>query len=870
MSQKAILFFCCFLFAAFSAHAEPVSYVVSADIVATAETPGFEYAREEHGIEYVEGLKEALLYGNVIKAVPLEQGEFSGQWAEAFDDGGKSIGYVAMSAIAPLPELQAFSQGERCRFTVDSPDLFLLPGSLPLVDYTLPEDAAYHVLAGEVTDGVGTSMGPDGKEWTLLRFETSNYGGVGSRYAWIRSDEAMRLSGYEPDYAKVDPALLPRNIRDFGSVGDNFREALLRNGFAIDATPLIRNKLVLDDLVESYPDASFEEIFVPNFVTTDLFLHAFHLVFSRGLKNIEEINLAPGLEKMLMEALSALNELEKKSGKNAFMRSTFSRARDFLTVPAFLISPESTTVKPSKQAREEIDRILKAKGTAYSSISGREEDYTFYRPRGHYTSSETLSRYFRAMACLGGLPVLLNPDDAKKQKENAALIALLCMLFEDKKLHEQWNALYEPLTYLVGSADDPSIHDCGPAVRKLLNGKPGKLTDDGTLTVLHKEFLEIASRSRIIDNPSSRPSMSQEERENESAGFRLMGRRFVLDAWIFAQLTSPQVGSDLAPRNLPRTADVMAALGSSAAEALLEGEKRDIPGYADALEKTTSAVHDFFSKGSENVYTDWLGMLALLFADRDSRQFFWNAPLWDAKKLLTASASWTELKHDTVLYAKQSYAEMGGGGEWEVEPFKKPAPRGYVEPAPQVFNAMFNALDRLRELVAQYALGDKDEESSWHGVRAKVEAFREHVLLFRDIAEKEVKDQPLTADDYHAIAQITSYLNSNLLLDSNIVEDESDDSLKMALVTDVATDALAGRVLQVATGTPRRIYVFVDDKQSGPRVTVGYVYSYYEFERSLTEGRMTDEEWKKIVYDDGGQDLLETLMPEWCKELFVH
>jgi len=26
------------------------------------------------------------------------------------------------------------------------------------------------------------------------------------------------------------------------------------------------------------------------------------------------------------------------------------------------------------------------------------------------------------------------------------------------------------------------------------------------------------------------------------------------------------------------------------------------------------------------------------------------------------------LKHDTVLYAKQNYAEMGGGGEWEVSP----------------------------------------------------------------------------------------------------------------------------------------------------------------------------------------------------------
>jgi hypothetical protein len=273
-------------------------------------------------------------------------------------------------------------------------------------------------------------------------------------------------------------------------------------------------------------------------------------------------------------------------------------------------------------------------------------------------------------------------------------------------------------------------------------------------------------------------------------------------------------------------------------------------------------------------------MLSLLFVNegekggKESRQFFWNAPLWEVKKLLTASASWAELKHDTVLYAKQNYAEMGAGGEWMVEPFRLPVPRGYVEPAPGVFGAMFAALDRLRETVAKFSLGrrggDEDEENyeEHYGVRSRIEAFRECTALFRDIAEKEVKDEPLSLEDYLAISRITSYLNSNLLLDSSVVEEEDADRLKMALVSDAATDALAGRVLQVATGTPRRLYVYVDDKHSGPRVTVGYVYSFYEFERSLAEGRMTDEEWKALVYDKERQDELERLTPEWSRKLF--
>ena len=91
----------------------------------------------------------------------------------------------------------------------------------------------------------------------------------------------------------------------------------------------------------------------------------------------------------------------------------------------------------------------------------------------------------------------------------------------------------------------------------------------------------------------------------------------------------------------------------------------------------------------------------------------------------------------------------------------------------------------------------------------------------------------------------------------------------MALVTDVATDALMGRVLHVATGTPRRLYVFVNDKWGGPRVTIGYTYSSYEFISSLSEGRVTDEEWRELVYDRARQDELEKLTPSWSKDLFV-
>jgi len=51
-------------------------------------------------------------------------------------------------------------------------------------------------------------------------------------------------------------------------------------------------------------------------------------------------------------------------------------------------------------------------------------------------------------------------------------------------------------------------------------------------------------------------------------------------------------------------------------------------------------------------------------------------PSLDAQRPADRLGSWTELKHDTILYAKQVMAEMGGGGP-------QTPPHGYVEPNPK-------------------------------------------------------------------------------------------------------------------------------------------------------------------------------------------
>ena len=840
------------LLLAFCCGAEAAEYMVTSKIAAITRRTDVRYKVEKGDwIEMTRDITGAAIYGNIVN---VEKTDVGGKFGWVNFNGAK--GWLNMAALSKMPAYEKFAP-EPFRFIKNRPQLFLTPGAQPV---------KLDLLAGESTPGVGLFKDKSGAEWTLLRFESESNGT--HRFAWTKSSNLLRLTAYKPDFGKVPAEMVPASLRGFSEIPlkipDKILQSVVKNGFAVEAAPVLLEDIGVDDMADAY--AYIEKYSnAPKFITSDLFLHSFHLVFEHGLERIEKHILAPNLEKMLKASLARLSVLEEKHG-DAKLAPAFAAARDMLTVPYLLLKPDAQ-VPASNAVKAEVQHIVKATETTTSPISGKKEDYTFYKPRSHYTSSDQLKRYFRSMAYLGGMPVLLDKKD-EKFRRNVAVTALLCEVFADESLRKQWDAIRDPLAYLVGEADDPSIAEFAPVVQKNLGGDPGRLTDDALLDKLGGELLAAAPEPKIIDRPASGINMTRKERLAESCGFRLMGRSFVLDAWAFSLLTSEPVSMPSSPRNLPKAEDFMAILGSQTADRYLDSDRKKYAAYDDVQKKIKKDTDAYFRTGGKSVYTDCLTALKFVFTEKGSRQFFFNAPLWDVKKLVTGAASWTELKHDTVLYAKQTYAEMGGGGDGGAEPFAPPSPKGYVEPVPQVFGAICDSLGRLRELIAKYKLEARNDG----GTRAKVEALRECTALYRDIAAKEVKEQPLDARDFETIKNIGDYINQNLLLDggyADVSDPAAKDKLKMALVTDVATDMLEARVLQVATGAPRRLFVFVDDKSAGPRLTVGYMYSFYEFARPLSKGRLTDEEWKKIVYDKQAQKELEDLAPAWSKPLFV-
>jgi hypothetical protein len=346
-----------------------------------------------------------------------------------------------------------------------------------------------------------------------------------------------------------------------------------------------------------------------------------------------------------------------------------------------------------------------------------------------------------------------------------------------------------------------------------------------------------------------------EDKAQVTQGFRFMGQRFTLDAYIFGQLIWRNVGKQDQQRWLPKGLDVMAALGSKEAYALLDqmGET----GYANYAQQMTKVRQQIsglqLDSWTQNLYWSWLYALQPLL-DVKGAQYpaFMQTRAWAHKDIHTSLGSWTELKHDTILYAKQVMAEMGGGGE-------APAPpHGWVEPNPEAYA-------RLLTLTRMTYDGLGSRGLLTENTQANLMRLDDLLTFLLDVAQRELAGKPLTQDDYERIKYYGGELEAMTLAAADPAGEGrpffSDDD-QAALVADVATDP-NGKVLEEATGRIFEIYTVVPDGKGGVHIAKGAVFSYYEFPWPMND-RLTDQAWQaKLKAGDVPPQ------PEWTRSFIT-
>jgi len=257
---------------------------------------------------------------------------------------------------------------------------------------------------------------------------------------------------------------------------------------------------------------------------------------------------------------------------------------------------------------------------------------------------------------------------------------------------------------------------------------------------------------------------------------------------------------------------------------------------------------------TQNIYWGWLYTIKGLFTeslDKTGYPSFMKNEAWNKKDLQASLGSWTELKHDTLLYAKQSYAELGAGGhEGEIPP----VPKGYVEP-----NIPF--LDRLVALTQMTKDGLMSRGLLDNEFQGRNENLIDSLKFFKTIAVKEIQNETISDEDFEKLRLKGGQLE--LILRPLPNEEQTEGNARAALIADVHTDVLKGQILYEADGIPNYIYVAVKDS-NGVRLTKGLAFSYFEFNHPLGE-RLTDETWRKMNYTIDKNSL--PLIPDWSASL---
>jgi Protein of unknown function (DUF3160) len=641
-------------------------------------------------------------------------------------------------------------------------------------------------------------------------------------------------------------------------------EIIAEVGMSLDQRDVLASRgfVALADVPTRF-EAGYHQIYfadLPVLITSDSILYALHRSFDAILMDLERVVLEPELRLLLDETHAALGEAMMAGTLPASLAPVADDVDVYLTVARQLLD-EGAMVSPVGGAANlaRVQAILDAaaaQSVARLELFGTAYDYDFSQltPRGHYADDSTLTRYFQAMMWLGrtDLPLVLYPPDELAQFNRTALegAVLLQELMVESGAIDRWVRIDDVIGRIMGERDSMS-----PADMTSFMGHAGIGNLEDLVATSDEKLLEAL----IVGNYGLQRIMSQIMYTDPTDPplrlprvYQLLGQRFTIDSYVFHNVTYDRVAdlrSDLKlTRMLPDELDAQFVLGSNAAAQHLAGELADYP-YQGVLHELRFLVDshpsDFWDA---NLYNAWLSGIRAL--GDPSEHTLYPEPMrtsaWQDKALHTRAASRAELRHDTLLYAKQSYSG-GIGCEY---------PDAYVEPVP----AFYARMERVGELGMQVML---DLEAVGYAAPEAAAYFDNWIQVMgtlHGIAKKELEGELLDGDE---IAFLGGTIEQELIGCGEVVYDgwypglfydpDTVDIFEptVADVHTAPTDAAGnerGWVKHMATGHPI-LMVMTVPQCDGPRAYVGPISSYHEV---LTEDyeRLTDAQWAEQLENE--------------------
>ncbi|MCK5598331.1 DUF3160 domain-containing protein [bacterium] len=568
----------------------------------------------------------------------------------------------------------------------------------------------------------------------------------------------------------------------------------------------------------------------PILITSDAVTHIFHVLFDKSLQRKETNEFIPALSELLK---STIRTVEKHEYHSQLSRDGLELLISYLKVSYALLNGPSSIVLNNKE-KSELKLITGASGFEESHLFKYNEDYSQYKPRGHYTRTQELKNYFKAMMYMGRMTFLAQNNkvsEAELNRQTAAAIILTVNVVGNTVLNEKWHQIFDPISFLIGRSDDLILihYDA------LRFQHPGV---NGFNSLSESEIVNFRNGVAKLPAPmiysglgdlSAENTAEGEENLKATIGLRFFGQRFVLDSYLFSRLVFPWVdkyeGKSPAPftlsggvRGMPRGLDLLNVLGFDYAASVLSltGDS-NYEGYDEMMDK----MRKVFSSMKEDewystVYTGWIHTLSALLDNIPKNK------KWEKRLARSFLGSWAELRHDTILYVKQSYT-------MKATSFRpRPGPRkNFLAGFPENNVEFWTRFLKLTDMAGGFFNDDYDMHEKFI-ILSKMSSRMLEILENKGVLSEN------DGEYFYKFPDLIGRIFKNI--------DEK--TKKAVLIADVHTDGNSSMVLEEGVGG---FSILISVEKAGEKVAfAGPVFNYYEFKMPMDK-RLTDEEFEVLL-----------------------
>ena len=661
------------------------------------------------------------------------------------------------------------------------------------------------------------------------------------------------------------------------------------------------NGFVVSQRLGSYSFAdAFYKIFsddLPVFVSTDAILQAWHRSYTAMLEELEETYLAPRLQNIVQGMAARVPQLWAQ-GQGSALAGGILDADYFLAVAWSLVTGTNNYGQLGQSARvtDALAAIASLQPVDFTLFgTNRWVDFSQFQVRGHYETSQRLQRYFRAMMWCGLMDFRFTGSANDNSLRELAGAVAMGQLMSGSGHFGNWQQFDAIVQEFVGMPDSLNFAQLGDLLTAGGITSPSDFPNNVALQALQNR---IMSGQLGVQNIRSGYFFSPLTREQIKLprSFTVMGQRFVLDGWAHSKVVFDDIIWD--EDGIPGLEDKVLRRVPSALDVAFSvfGNDQVVPDLAARISRTNLTLADgraFWRDGwkyqhnlaavrnvvdsqgpeawTNTLYSSWLACLRELSAPTTDPQYpeAMRTRGWAMKTVNTQLASWTELRHDTVLYAKQPYT-----GDILCE-----YPDGYVEPRPSFWRNMQEMALRTKDLVSalskvgQFVFEPNDQFGHpftnslgfiWTNRVEHLNNFASAMVTLQSISEKELTRRPLSGDEVlflKGIVEDPGYLYTGARTYSGwypglfYMNARARHSVEYScdrwdpLVTDVHTDVPApvvndpGSVLHEGVGNIHLLMIAVDCGPGDAAVYAGPVLSHYEFELGPAT-RETDSQWR--------------------------